>query len=651
MLDQRIPISYNYRGECNRFYLTATFADRETRESVIGHNPLVLLGFGIIAETLFLVLALNQESFFADDFWNLNAAKAKLSVAFLTRDVFGHFIPTFNLVNYVLMHLAPYNYSSLEVVDCIMFVALLCGFYRLLRAIGANPQCSLLLTMVLGLTPFFAPAFYWWSDGLSNMGSLAFSVIALDGFVRYRRTKHLRYAGIVFVAYTIALGLFETALLTCVVAVLLEVLVLRTTGRRSLFDHLPLIVAFLVPTAADFAYRFAHPQAYGLPGFPPVSEVLTYLRSAWFLAFGPTMVGADYPTRLLLSSQAFTVALGQLVVVAVPIGIIALRRSAWRAWSVFAVAFLLDMLAIVWQRGENAAFRLEYLTFAPVLFLLAVGTSFAEGTEWRARIGTQASRALSTTVPVLASRTGRGRPGLLLLGALVMAVIATSCVLDSWSIATMTDPLVSIDLFENYGSPHDARLYFDNVATSFANVKSRYKRVAILDGLIPESIVPGWLIGYRWESVAVTDLFPSIVFDRPAERTFTISSTGSLEPAAFHVLTSARLSNVSVVAGTATTTDPVPDVCISSGKPAMAIFPLGREPSNLDTVPGLLLKISYSTASNVRIFPSLASAQSSIPAVGQGSSIELRSGQHTLVENVASWPATRVIRLYAARRG
>jgi hypothetical protein len=38
MLDLRIPISYNYRGERNRFYLTATFADRETRESVSAHS-------------------------------------------------------------------------------------------------------------------------------------------------------------------------------------------------------------------------------------------------------------------------------------------------------------------------------------------------------------------------------------------------------------------------------------------------------------------------------------------------------------------------------------------------------------------------------------------------------------------------------------
>lgn len=38
VLDPRIPISYNYRGESNRFYLTATFADCETRESVIAHT-------------------------------------------------------------------------------------------------------------------------------------------------------------------------------------------------------------------------------------------------------------------------------------------------------------------------------------------------------------------------------------------------------------------------------------------------------------------------------------------------------------------------------------------------------------------------------------------------------------------------------------
>ena len=106
----------------------------------------------------------NDTFFFRDDLLFLEQAReSRLTIFYLRDGLFEHFSPFSRLLDYVLVHVAPGNFTVAFALMLLMFALTLCAFAFASVALLGNRPLSLTLTIAFGQSLFVFRLLGWWS--------------------------------------------------------------------------------------------------------------------------------------------------------------------------------------------------------------------------------------------------------------------------------------------------------------------------------------------------------------------------------------------------------------------------------------------------------------------------------------------------------
>lgn len=565
---------------------------RENPRALLGPHGLAVIV--IIAEALFAARLAIAGFFFADDFSNLSIAKhASLNSSYLTRSVFGHLIPLFNLSNYLEIRTWGYDYRGLVLFETLFLIAILIAFYSLANMVSGGPAYRNVVFMgLLGLSPILLPSILWWSNGLSNLPTIALTLFAVRCFLGYEIYHKWRYIWMYLASFVVALGLFDSALMIPVVVAVIWCLYIAPSPRprvvipRFLADW-PLWAASAIPAVVDLGFRKMNSAKYTLPATTNPALLWHFVWTAWALGFAPAMIGITYPVRAVLHRPGLGVTLGQVCVVGVILVTSILRRHAWRAWVAFLVLFFIDLVITGYAHaghGPSAGLEYDYLIFGPALFFMALVMATSDHgplLDFLAAHGVVESKhARRSRVARLrvGPRVALGAVGLTLVAALVANTMVASVALAKSTSTYEPDSFTTF--FPSAQSPHTSRIFFNNLERSARLIEQRTPQFLLYDAMMPSTLIPAEVFGRQGsDSVAVGAIYPTLPFNRVLGPGYMISTSGAIVGATFQVLASAST--------------PLIGTCIGGAGPRSVRIPISQGTS-LPAQPLPLLRIAYS---------------------------------------------------------
>jgi hypothetical protein len=192
------------------------------------------------------------------------------------------------------------------------------------------------------------------------------------------------------------------------------------------------------------------------------------------------------------------------------------RRTAWRAWTFFGVTALANAVIVGLTRigffpvkiiAYTVYFNLEIV----FLFFLALAGAFLPGRSPEAT-GAPPSPALpeparSSAVPALS------------------AGLALYLTLSWWGGYQLGDPDIWVGA--------RARTYTDQAQAGLEDARATGARVALVDRIVPEDVVPYLLVPYNNISEVFPLVEPSVSFDSAGRQLFDVTASGTLRRVAF----------------------------------------------------------------------------------------------------------------------
>ncbi len=455
--------------------------------------------------------------FFYDDYVFLRQAQRQgLSLAFLLEPLNPHLSPGHRLVNWALQSWFPLNFRVAQVLLLACSAGSVLVLHRVLVELFGARRRVLLLTLLYATSVVHVGIVLWWNGGLLTLPAALLSLLAILGYLRFRRTGSRRALVLSVGALTLALLFYLKAVLVPLYLVLLRSLLLEPTRalRASLVataQEWRVWLAYLVPVGI---YLVVFLAGYWEPSEPPaVGLVGEYLHIAWARVFAPSFFG-------FWTAKAGASMSDQLAVVGVQIGLAVVvvitvlrHRRAWRAWAFFLVAFLANALLVGIPRlewGSGIAYAPRYYLEATFLFPIALGAAFSS-------VGEAAGAASSATA------AGR-RWGRATWAAVVL--VAAAHLTFAWSSAS--------DLRDDSPGPA-AGTYMRNVKDGLRRAERAGIRPTLVDGIVPDFVFPRWAAYGRPNrySEVFRLIDRSLVFDRPASALFDVDRDGTLQPVAF----------------------------------------------------------------------------------------------------------------------
>src|SRR3954451_9367026 len=339
----------------------------------------------VIAGCVALQARLGSGSYFVTDDW-LHIAIAHdgvtgsgLAMDYLQRVVFIHYAPGHRLAYYLLGKFAPLDWGVALAAMLALFAGSLAMFHRICtRLFGARPG-NLVLLGLFGTSVLLAPTFLWFADGLHKFPSILASLIAIDAYLTYRRDGSRR--ALVLCAAMVGLGslFYVKVLLVPLYLLLMGLLFLGGPGsRRSWLAFAPVYAIYGVNYVLNYADTGSAPPSLDLLG--------KYLWTAWFRGVTPALAGVNVGIDARGGEVLYAVFAQLLLVVLIAISVWR-RRSAWRAWAFWGVAFAANAIVVgmgrvgslgVKQVGSQLRYDTEMTWLLPLAlvfaFLLADGS-------------------------------------------------------------------------------------------------------------------------------------------------------------------------------------------------------------------------------------------------------------------------------------
>lgn len=318
--------------------------------------PGVMLLVVAVAQMITLAALGWSSDYWYDDLFHLSEVHTGLGLSYhdLMLPVFGHMIPGFRLVFWLLEHVAPGHYHAalLLEVACCGASTLVLG--RILRLISHRPLASALIASLLAVSMVQVATFTWFSQSLVAMPSTLFTLVATERFLVWRERR--RWASLVWcmVTWGLALAFYEKAALLplWLLALVGFVLPLRwsvRTAARALAECWPAWACF-AGTGLLWLVAY-HAGDYGstVPK-PSLGQLGGFIATAWFRNFWLSVVGA----RSLFGVPQggfFLQATGQIVFLSL-VCVTTLRfPPAWRAWAFFVGSFVLHIGLVGYGRA------------------------------------------------------------------------------------------------------------------------------------------------------------------------------------------------------------------------------------------------------------------------------------------------------------
>ena len=364
----------------------------------------------VVVECLYALWTASRGYFLQDDFLDLQVTRQLgFDGRLFEQPVLGHFIPGFNLVDYLLSLIVPYPWWLIVVIEVSLFGLSLILLNRLLTSLFGSSWLGVGLVAVAGASFSLVPSFVWWSTALEYLVAIPATLLACIFHVRYLRTGRLRDA--VFGAISIAVGFaFYDGLFVSVLFIVLMTVLFWPAGSglrgvvETLAVHSRAWLCYGVPIGLELGWRLVHPHLYGSVGSATVGETLGFIGLSWTQTVIPLTFGIDPWLLSAHAARAWVGSVGQIVFIAFFVFTLLRRRSAWRAWLLFGLTFFVGAALVGVTRagtyGPGDASDVKYVALDAFFLAITIGLALLPVPAVSQTESASARRPLHTARPV-----------------------------------------------------------------------------------------------------------------------------------------------------------------------------------------------------------------------------------------------------------
>lgn len=345
----------------------------------------------VIALAVALHASLSASSYFVTDDW-LHIVIAHdaltgsgLDMHYLGRVVFIHYAPGHRLAYYLLAKFAPLDWGAALTVMLVLFAGALAFFHRICTRLFGRRPSNLVLLGLFGTSVLLVPSFLWFADALHKFPSMLLSLIAIDAYLSYRAGGRRRALALCIGCISLGSLFYIKILLVPLYLVLIRVLFLERRpehGLRTIVAERWTWLAF-VPTYVIYGLNYFLNYAHTGSAPPSLHLLGKYLWIAWFRGVTPAFAGVNVGFDAKGAEVLYAVG-AQILLVAVIAWTIRRKRSAWRAWAFWLVAFAANATVVALGRLGSLGIhqvgsQLRYDTEMTWLLPLALGFALFAG--------------------------------------------------------------------------------------------------------------------------------------------------------------------------------------------------------------------------------------------------------------------------------
>lgn len=326
----------------------------------------------------------STSGFVGSDFFSFRDAQEGLSLGFLTRPVFDHFVPGHRLGFWAVGVISPFDFGLTTAVVVAVFMATLLVFHRLMAELFRPGPGPMLLTLFYGASAVHVGTGQWWSAALSRMPSMLFVLLMFLTYLRWHRSGNRTALAGSVLSLAAALSFSEDAAVALVVLVALRVLLVDSAtpvvaAARVALSEWRVWMLYLAPILVSFIGVTAQTTAAG--GASPLGNAGRYLGAAWFHGFTPAVFGQYVNHGPLTGVEMVIVVASQAALAALVAWTVRRRKVAGRGWLFFAVGFAVTQLPVALVRTviftpELVAHQYRYYSQTIAYFAIALGFAF-----------------------------------------------------------------------------------------------------------------------------------------------------------------------------------------------------------------------------------------------------------------------------------
>ena len=325
--------------------------------ATLQRHKVTIASLALIAGSLIWKAAfLSHYFYWEDDFQILDVSrKSHLSWSFLTHVDFGHFFPGVYLISWILSRIAPYNWLAGALVIWVIVAAASFAAWRLLRTLLGNRPAILIPLALYLLSPLVFPTVAWWDNAVETIPLQIALFMALNSHLHYVWTGKFRHAVASAAWQLFGLVFFEKAMV--IPLLLFAVTVGFLSGWRllaglratvlELWRGWLLYLGLLAVYAAVFITALRSTTSPLGPAAPVAQAVKVFERRLAFKTLMPGLVGGPWhwyhPANYFgafTDPPGFLEWFAVLIIVALVVASILVRRRSWRAWLILVVWFV-----------------------------------------------------------------------------------------------------------------------------------------------------------------------------------------------------------------------------------------------------------------------------------------------------------------------
>src|SRR3954452_23936784 len=343
----------------------------------------------VVAVAVAIQGVLAAKSYFTGDDWlhivrahDLVATGGLPGVDYLGKVVFIHYAPGLRLGYWALEKFAPLDWAAGQAALLVLFAGSILLLDRIFRQLFGERRANLVLLLLFGTSILLVTSFLWFADGLHKLPSTFLSLLAIDTYLTYWRTRSKAALAVSVAAVSLGSLFYMKALLVPLYLVLIRFLFLEERPRRVLrivWAERWTWLAF-APTAAIYLWNYEANYADTSGPAPSLHLLGSYLWVNWFKGVTPALAGVEIGPQAARSGVVFA-AVAQLALIGIVGYSIYRKRSAWRAWVFWGVCFcvnaaLVGMGRLATMGVDRVGKELRYDTEMSWLLPLALGFAF-----------------------------------------------------------------------------------------------------------------------------------------------------------------------------------------------------------------------------------------------------------------------------------
>jgi hypothetical protein len=307
-------------------------------------------------------------------------------VHYLSQVVFIHYAPGLRLGYWGLEEFAPLDWTAGLVALLALFAGSILLFNRILARLFGDRHSNLALLLLFATSILLVTSFLWFADGMHKLPSTFLSLLAIDAYLTYWKTRSKAALAMSVAAVSLGSLFYVKALLVPLYLVMIRLLFLEERPRRALrvlWEERWTWLAF-VPTGAIYLWNYQANYAQTRGPGPSLHLLGNYLWLNWFKGVTPALAGVEIGPQAARSGVLFAT-VAQLTLIGIVAYSIRVKRSAWRAWLFWGVAFCVNAALVGLGRlatmgVDRVGKELRYDTEMSWLLPLALGFAFFPGT-------------------------------------------------------------------------------------------------------------------------------------------------------------------------------------------------------------------------------------------------------------------------------